>query len=89
MTSTGATAAREKGTLTTRQLRQLRAAVAGTRLSSSTPFTGTCPTAYDGTEVTYGWRAGDAWRHVSSCERVTPPADPLVRFLAGMAGDLG
>ena len=43
------------------------------------PFTGTCPTAYDGPETTYTLTldTGETYT-VSTCEHVIPDRDPLV-----------
>ncbi len=80
---------RKEGVLTPDRLARLVDAAADTGLAAAPAFTGTCPLAYDGEEVTYRWRDGDRIREVGSCEREVDPADPLAAVLDDLAADLG
>lgn len=72
---------RKEGTLGEGVLALLQEAVAATGLAEAPAFTGTCPVAYDGQEVTYRWTSAGAPRTAASCTVTFDPADPLV--LAG------
>ena len=41
------------------------------------PFTGECPTAFDGQEVIYTFHVTTGDREIASCEVAIDPADPL------------
>ena len=67
------------GSVPTAILSDLAVATETTALLSAPAFTGTCPTAFDGVEVTYAWTSPDGAAHlVSSCDRQIPAEDPLV-----------
>lgn len=71
-----------RGSVPTTVLSTLASATAATGLLSAPDFTGTCPTAFDGTEVTYTWTSPDGSVHeVSACDRQIPDDDPLVTAL--------
>ncbi len=74
----------DAGTLEDGQLEELRTAVAETTLGAAPPFTGTCPTAYDGTELVVSWRGDGERRSASSCEVAFPPQDPLPTTLRAL-----
>ena len=69
------------GVLQDGMLALLQQAIATTRLAEAPAFTGTCPVAYDGQEVTYRWTSAGVARTAASCTVEFDPADPLV--LAG------
>lgn len=73
------------GVLPADRLAALAEAVERTGLADAPAFTGTCPIAYDGQEVTYRWRAAGGEAKVGSCEREVDPADPLVSMLDELA----
>ncbi len=85
--TTGASVQHRTGVADPQELATLLSALAQTRMDQETAFTGTCPIAYDGSEVTYTWQAADGPHRVSSCERVVDPGDPLVLALAAIADD--
>jgi hypothetical protein len=77
--ATDADAVVENGSVPAPILGALATATATTSLESAPAFTGTCPTAVDGVEVTYAWTAPDGTAHlVSACDRQIPADDPLV-----------
>jgi hypothetical protein len=53
------------------------------------PFTGTCPTAYDGPEVVYTFGAPGGAERVASCEVAIDPAAPLFRAVAAALDPFG
>nr|WP_300147440.1 hypothetical protein [Propionicimonas sp.] len=77
------------GTLEPDQLTRLQDAAARTTMAAALPFTGTCPTAWDGQEYTYTWTSGDQRHTVASCDREVDPADPLVTAFEELVADLG
>ncbi len=72
------------GMLEGARLAELRSAVAGTALGDAPPFTGTCPTAYDGQELVVTWTEAGRMRSASSCEVEFPAADPLPEALRSL-----
>jgi hypothetical protein len=69
----------DRGSVPTAILNDLATATATTALLSAPEFTGTCPTAFDGVEVTYAWTSPEGVTHeLSACDRAVPPDDPLV-----------
>jgi hypothetical protein len=68
------------------QLDGLRRAVAASGITAGSlpAFTGTCPTAYDGIEVTYVFEAPDGAHSASSCTVRIPADDPAVTILEGL-----
>lgn len=76
------------GTLEGARLAELREAVAGTTLGGAPPFTGTCPTAYDGQEIVVTWAEAGETRSASSCEVEFPPADPLPASLRSLLASI-
>jgi hypothetical protein len=51
------------------------------RQIASRPFTGTCPTAYDGQQVTYTFHPSTGDRTIDSCKVAIDPSHPLFRAL--------
>jgi hypothetical protein len=51
------------------------------RAIASRPFTGTCPTAYDGQQVTYTFHVSTGDRTIDSCKVAIDPRHPLFRAL--------
>jgi hypothetical protein len=51
------------------------------RSIASRPFTGTCPTAYDGQQVTYTFHVSTGDRTIDSCKVAIDPNHPLFRAL--------
>lgn len=44
----------------------------------ATPFTGTCPTAFDGSETVYTFHTAEGSEELATCKFVLDPADPLI-----------
>jgi len=51
------------------------------RQIASRPFTGTCPTAYDGQQITYTFHPSTGDRTIDSCKVAIDPSHPLFRAL--------
>lgn len=82
--------ANRSGALPADVLAALTTAATTTSLLDAPAFTGTCPTAYDGSEVVYSWRdSGGATQTVSACDKAVPDTDPLVTALAQAEGAAG
>ncbi len=85
LTSSDATSA---GTLSPSATAALVDATTATEIADAPPFTGTCPTAYDGNELVYAWRdAAGATQTVSACDRAIADDDPLVVALAAASAE--
>lgn len=70
------------GVLPAAVLAAIVGATASTTIPDAPPFTGTCPSAYDGSELIYAWRDTlGRTQTVSACDRAVPPSDPLVLAL--------
>lgn len=68
----------------------LTSAVTSTSILSAPAFTGTCPIAYDGSEVIYSWRDGSGTTQtVSACDKAVSDDDPLVVALAQAQAEAG
>jgi hypothetical protein len=76
-----------EGRLSVADLEALREAVETTRIPEAGPFTGLCPTAWDGSELVYGWDGGEGLHEESTCTREIPPTDPLVEVLDRLVAD--
>ena len=65
-----------------------RAALATTDFDAirSRPFTGECPTAFDGQELIYTFATSAGPERISSCEVEIDPEDPLFTAVNGMLG---
>ncbi len=61
-------------------------AVADFEAIRSRPFTGECPTAFDGQEVIYTFATPSGPERISSCEVEIEPEDPLFAAVNGMLG---
>jgi hypothetical protein len=74
--------ANRSGALPADVLAALTTAATTTSLLDAPAFTGTCPTAYDGSEMVYSWRdSSGATQTVSACDKAVPDTDPLVTAL--------
>jgi hypothetical protein len=70
------------GSVPTEVLSDLIDATSSTGIPDAPPFTGTCPIAYDGSEVTYAWTTPEGVvQQVSACDKAIPDEDPLVLAL--------
>jgi hypothetical protein len=76
------------GTADAARLAAVEAAIAATDFDElrSHPFTGTCPTAYDGQEVVLSFATPGGIEVVASCEVAIDPHDPLFRAVADALG---
>ena len=72
------------GTVSTEALAALDAAIARTDFAGlrSHPFTGTCPTAYDGPEVVFTFETPGGTERVATCEVDVDFDSPLFRAVA-------
>ncbi|MBI2777096.1 MAG: hypothetical protein HYX57_07510 [Chloroflexi bacterium] len=50
----------------------------------ATPFTGTCPVAFDGQEVVYEFTTSHGLERIESCTTEVDPNHPLFRAVAGV-----
>jgi hypothetical protein len=55
----------------------------------SRPFTGTCPTAYDGQEMVYTFSTPSGMERIASCEFEVDPANPLFAVVAAALLSVG
>jgi hypothetical protein len=55
----------------------------------SQPFTGTCPTAYDGQEMVYTFSTLSGTERIASCEFEVDPANPLFAVVAAALLSVG
>jgi hypothetical protein len=69
------------GRLTTNELTILQSSVRATRIAAAPAFTGTCPTAFDGSETSYTWVVAGQVHEESTCTKQISPSDPLVTVL--------
>lgn len=71
------------GTLTEAEMAELRGLIAQTDFDAlrATPFTETCPTAYDGQEVIYTINVDGIAQTLASCEVVIDHTHPLIAWL--------
>ena len=76
-----------EGHLSPDDLAALQAAVDTTRILDADPFTGLCPTAWDGSEIVYVWFDDDGRHEESTCTREIPDTDPLVEVLERLVAD--
>ena len=65
---------------------RLEMARANFALIKSRPFTGQCPTAYDGQETVYTFHAPSGDEAIASCTIAIDPGDPLFRAVAAALG---
>lgn len=74
------------GRLPAAELARLRRAVADSAITAGPlpAFTGTCPTASDGFEVTYVLHTARGSRSASTCEVVVPDDDAAAAILDGL-----
>lgn len=67
------------GVLSPGTLAALTVAAADTSMLEAPKFTGTCPSAYDGSEIIYSWSdVAGTTQTVSACDKAVPDSDPLV-----------
>ena len=74
----------ERGMLTSSSMARLRGAIDETEIAPVEPFTGTCPTAYDGSEVTVTYVRSGQRVEVASCSWVLDTDDVLMRTLTDL-----
>lgn len=75
------------GRLSPEDLDAVEDAVVSTRIFDAAPFTGLCPTAWDGSEIVYVWVDDDSLYRESTCTREIPDTDPLVEVLERLVTD--
>lgn len=77
-------------TLSAADLAQLRQLIDTTDYSAirSQPYTGVCPTAYDGQEVIYTFTTSGGRETLRSCEVAIDPAHPLFSFITSQTSRL-
>lgn len=70
---------KNSGQITKDDLMELQQLIQSTNFNEikSKPFTGTCPTAYDGSEITYIVKVDNANESISTCKYAVDPNLPL------------